>query len=198
MLITLFFIACFLYTFFNTDKGDTMAEFKVIEGYEKYSVSKSGIVINNQSGKILNQRLANNGYLRVNLRKGNVKYEKPHVKPVHRLVAESWIPNPHNYNCVNHIDGVKTNNNINNLEWCTFSHNSKHGFDTGLQKQKKGVNHKQSKAVCQYKDGVLVAEYGSAREAERETGIGNSEINKMCNGKKYPKSTKGFTWKFKE
>ena len=64
-----------------------MEVFKTIKGFERYSVSNQGRVINSETGKVLSQRKASNGYLRVNLRKGNIKYEKPHGASVHRLVA---------------------------------------------------------------------------------------------------------------
>lgn len=68
------------------------------------------------------------GYLQYTLRiEGRAKKYK-----AHRLVAMMFIPNPHDYPVVNHIDGNKLNNNVENLEWCTYYHNNKHARDTGL------------------------------------------------------------------
>lgn len=59
---------------------------------------------------------------------------------LHRLVASLFIPNPHNLPQINHIDGDKTNNVVNNLEWCDNSHNQKHAYKMGLQPIRKGDN----------------------------------------------------------
>jgi len=67
---------------------------------------------------------------------------KEHIKKyylIHRLVAITFIPNPNNYGDVNHIDGNKSNNVVDNLEWCTRSYNIKHAFDTGLNPSKKKI-----------------------------------------------------------
>lgn len=72
------------------------------------------------SEKILKQSIASPGYYIVNLTKDS----KQRVYRIHRLVAEAFIPNPNNYPVINHIDGNKNNNIINNLEWCTYKHNS--------------------------------------------------------------------------
>ena len=87
------------------------------------------------------------GYLVAHLSKDN----KAKNILVHRLVAESFIPNPNKYPCVNHIDGNKQNNNINNLEWCTHSENDLHAYKIGLRKAsspwsgKTGALHPRSK-----------------------------------------------------
>lgn len=109
-----------------------MKEFRTIKGFERYSVSKDGTVINNMSGVVLSQREATNGYMRVNLRKGDEPYEKPKTRAIHRLVAEAFIPVVHGKDYVNHIDGNKHNNDVSNLEWCTASENISHAIKNGL------------------------------------------------------------------
>jgi hypothetical protein len=63
---------------------------------------------------------------------------------VHRLVAEAWIPNPDNLDFVNHKDGDKKNNNVDNLEWCSRSYNLQHAYDTGLRSKKLSEEDKES------------------------------------------------------
>ena len=117
-----------------------------IKGYEGlYQVSNLGRVKslsrfhNNNSGgylskeRILKQSIKR-GYLTVGLcNSGKVK-----TYSVHRLVAIAFIDNPNNKKAVNHIDGNKTNNNVDNLEWCTYSENQKHAYKTGLHKSTTG------------------------------------------------------------
>ena len=78
--------------------------------------------------KILKSSVGTRGYLRVSFR----VFGKQYTKNVHRLLAENFIENPDNLPCVNHIDGNKLNNSIENLEWCSYSHNVKHAYDNGL------------------------------------------------------------------
>jgi hypothetical protein len=80
-------------------------------------------------GKILAIRMPKNKYPYVHLSKNG----KITTKKIHRLVAENFILNPLNKKEVNHIDGNKLNNKVNNLEWCTSSENKKHAFSTGLR-----------------------------------------------------------------
>ncbi len=65
-------------------------------------------------------------------------YYKGKTYYIHRLIAEAFIPNPNNYPCVNHINGDKTDNRVDNLEWCTYSHNNKEAYKLGLKKPHKG------------------------------------------------------------
>lgn len=82
-----------------------------------------------------------NGYQKVAL---YTKKSNKHFL-IHRLVAKTFINNNKNKPCVNHIDGIKTNNTVSNLEWCTYSENSKHAKDTGLWKPLMGSKNGKSK-----------------------------------------------------
>ncbi len=78
-------------------------------------------------GKIMRHRY-HNGYPMINLNKN----KQMSSLPIHRLVAETFLDNPNKYKCVNHMDGIRSNNCSDNLEWCTHAHNNKHARDTGL------------------------------------------------------------------
>lgn len=117
-----------------------MEVWKDIEGYEGiYQVSNTGRVRSldrlnsigqNRKGKILKEKVHTNGYHFVTLYKNKTRREKL----IHRIVAETFLENKGNKRVVNHIDGVKTNNNVSNLEWATHKENSVHAVKTGLMK----------------------------------------------------------------
>ena len=127
-----------------------MEIWKDIIGYEGYyQVSNQGrikglkrkVLAKNNSTRIISEKIFNpsingHGYLFFLLRKS--QYYR--VGSVHRLVAEHFIPNPENKEQVNHINGIKTDNRVENLEWCTRSENAIHSFKIGLQCNK-GINH---------------------------------------------------------
>lgn len=98
---------------------------KDAKGYPGYEISSYGRVRNIKTGQILIPEINDSGYERIKLHGKNVK--------VHRLVAEAFIPNPHGYKQVNHINEIKTWNTVSNLEWCTAKHNINHG--TGNQRR---------------------------------------------------------------
>ncbi len=102
---------------------------KDVIGYEGlYKISPNGEIFSEYSKRLLKPYVASDGYLRVNL----CKDKKVKITMLHRIVAETFIPNPNNLPVVNHIDGNKANANAKNLEWATFSENSYHAFATGL------------------------------------------------------------------
>lgn len=122
---------------------------------------------------------------------------------IHRLVGQAFIQNPDNLECINHINSNRSDNRVENLEWCTYSHNNKHAYSNGnqvplrLNKGRIGVLAKNSKPVIQLDlNGLFIKEYASAAEASRETGISFSLISGVCRGKN--KKTGGFRWYFKD
>lgn len=102
-----------------------------------------------KKGLILSDVDNGNGYRIVNLKFNG----KQKMYTVHRLVAEAFIPNPMNLPQVNHIDGDKSNNKLENLEWCDKSHNMKHAYKIGLIKAldgEKSPHHKLKKSDVEY------------------------------------------------
>lgn len=157
----------------------TIAE-RYIAGYEGlYRISIFGEVWSYRINRYLKQQISNKGYPYVNL------YSKDKGKKlikVHRLVASSFIPNPNNYNQINHKDGVKTNNHVSNLEWVSSSSNMKHAYEHGLMKNCRGSADKLSKKVINTQTGEV---FGSIREAARNSlKYSCSHFSRMLNGKK--------------
>ena len=106
---------------------------------DNYIISDEGIIKNIATDRIINPWLNNNGYRYVTL---NLEETRKNYR-VHRLVAEKFIPNPNILPQVNHKDGNKQNNKIDNLEWCDSSYNVQHAIKQGLIPL--GVNNKRSK-----------------------------------------------------
>lgn len=164
-----------------------MEEWKDIEGYEGlYQVSNEGRVKSlnfnhTKQEKILKCTKTKDGYLRVGL------YQdwKQVRKYIHRLVAEAFIENPNNYKEVNHKDEDKTNNHVENLEWCTPNYNINYGSRT----------ERCSKRVDQINvsTGEVVHQWGSTMECGRN-GFNQGTVAACARGER--KTHKGFIWKY--
>lgn len=180
-----------------------------VVGYEGlYEVSDRGDIYSKKSNRILNAWDDGKGYTRVELfdKHGNSKQIN-----VHRIVAEAFLPNPDNLPYVNHKDENKANNNVSNLEWCTPKYNTNYGDAIRRRVESaewyyksercraamSAVGKSRSKPVMQFDIfGNLIAEYPSASEASRATGIHISNIFHSCKGRtKHPSQ---FIWKYKE
>lgn len=149
--------------------------------------------------RILKPSISHCGYKQINLSKNN----KAKEKLVHRLVAEAFIENKDNKKCVNHIDGNKQNNRVDNLEWCTHKENSKHSWNNGLQKSylkgKYGKEHNLSKAVIQYDlEGNFIKEWDCISDVTRSLNIDSGRITKCCQKQKYCHTAGGYIWKYKQ
>lgn len=158
-----------------------------IENIEtNYSVNEIGEVKNNITNKILTPRIQQ-GYKHITL----YINKKPKSCRVHRLVASAFIPNLENKPYVNHKNGIRSDNRVENLEWVTPSENTQHAVDTGLFKPTR------EKGVVQYSlSGEKIATYCSISEAARQT---NSLVEKIVVCCQFIRKThNNFQWRYKE
>lgn len=158
-------------------------------------------------GQIIAPFKINSGYLTVSLGESS----KGHNKTIHRLVAEAFIPNTENKPCVGHKDGNETNNCVENLYWCTYPENNNHPItkERQIESSKKRdfsylhtsevenkISKSLSKPIIQLKDGVVIKEWDSIKEAASFLGKSGGNITCCCQGKF--KSMYGYQWMYKE
>lgn len=148
-------------------------KWKIIKDYENYEVSDSGLVRNRKTGREL-KGLDNRGYLRVCL----YKYDKQTFKSIHRLVAETFIPNPDKKPEVNHINEIKCDNRIENLEWMT----SKENMNYGNRSKRQAVS-KSKPIIVIYRDNTYEY-YPSATICAEELGLWKGNINSVIKGRR--------------
>lgn len=134
----------------------------------KYTIDSDGNIFNNQLNRYISYYITNKGYKAVDL-----YYEGKRYKwLVHRLVAESFIPNPENHPIVLHLDSVRTNCNVNNLKWGTYSENNKQAVAEGSMKVPRPYNRKY---YILYDDTIIMKFYG-LKSIIKETGLTESML----------------------
>ena len=179
---------------------------KNIKGYPNYQVSNMGRIKRLSTGyyrrteKILKPQLQNNGYLHIKLS----QKDKTKCILVHRLVAQVFIPNPNNLPQVNHINEDKTDNRVENLEWCTQKYNINYGNgiskrvktnkENGTYKKIGEINSKiRSKSILQFsKDNSFIRRWDCIMDVQRELGYDNKQICSCLKNRQ--KTAKGFKW----
>lgn len=190
-------------------KPDDGKEWRDVVGWEGiYQVSNKGDIIRLPSlirhprgfdmkikGQTMKFNLDADGYFRVGL---TCQGRKNESRGVHQLVARAFIPNPENKPQINHKDGNKQNNNVENLEWVTPSENTKHAVDTGLISKEVFIKtgqisrEKWSKPVRCIQTGQI---FDCIQDAERELGLYPTAINYAMNQSK-KHSVKGLSFEF--
>lgn len=166
---------------------------KTIKDFVNYTISDNGIVRNKKTNTVKKGTSNNtgNGYLYVDLYRNNKKTRKY----IHRLVAESFIPNNDNKPMVNHKDGDTKNNQVSNLEWVTAKENVEHASKVlnRLSAYKIATNNKKKKIKqIDMITGKIIKIFNSISEASRETGIPLSNI--VCVLKGRQNRTKDYKW----
>ena len=172
-----------------------------IKDFPNYGVDEDGNIYS--FGRMFHRRYR--GTVKLNSRPNNKGYLVVHLyneygmsdKLVHRIVAETFIPNIDNKPEVNHIDGNKNNNSVNNLEWVTHKENVQNAIKRGTAYQNMpGFNNHRGKIIAQYDtNGNLIKTWPSLRRIEYEEGFVHQNIIKACkeNLVRY-----GFKWKYYE
>lgn len=172
---------------------------KSVEGFEGYyEVSNMGRVkslariISRKHGgpivlddKFINGELTIWGYRAVTLYKPEFRARRP----IHRLVAKAFVPNPLGYKQVNHKNEIKTDNRASNLEWCDARYNINYGTAPIRRAIKRGVP-----VVQMEMNGNVIARYYGLMEASRITGVARENIGKCCRGERHMAG--GFKWKY--
>ena len=162
---------------------------KPVVGWEgRYEVSNLGNVRNCRTGKLRSFNLTPEGYEWLTLTRYEDHKRTQKWYTVHSLVANAFLPNPSGLPEIDHKDGNRVNNKVDNLEWVTRSENQRRARSGGSKGPRQ--------PVAQYtEDGKLVAVYRSMYEAYKVTGIAKATIYKVVIGMRHRKTAGGYVWK---
>ena len=149
---------------------------------KNYRIEKDGRIYSLRRNKYLIPKLNHDGYLRIQIwDKGKCSFVA-----IHRLVAQEYIPNPENKPFVNHINGNKRDNRVENLEWCTQKENIHHAFKTGLAHKQEPNTGPLCKEILVYFPNDTQAIFPSTMEIERRLNIPHGVVSKYATtGKEY-------------
>lgn len=162
-----------------------MEEWYDVLGYEGlYEITETGKVRNCKTGTKLSGNINSHGYVVVSLTKNGKKKDCK----LHRLLAMTFIPNPYDYDCVNHKDGNKLNNSIDNLEWCTKGYNNRHAREV-LQ-----VSTSPKPVYQSTMTGEFVALWATIGQAAKYAGVSTPCIVDCCEGR--ANSAGGYCWDY--
>lgn len=153
-------------------------ELRESKRYKGYFSDKKGNIYSNRRGSIALKKLRKDkdGYLITNVI-DDIKGFETTIR-AHRLVAECWVPNPHNKPVVNHINNIKDDNNYKNLEWVTVSENTKHAYDGGWSISAA------STTVSLYIDSELICVYPTVIKCSEMLKIDRNRVNKLIKDNK--------------
>jgi hypothetical protein len=167
-----------------------MEIWKPIKDFPKYEVSNLGRVKSYMKEKpaILAGGFDKDGYHIILLYNEKGRF----TKRVHRLVAEAFIPNPEVKAQVNHLNGKKADNKVDNLEWATTSENVKHAFDTGLKTSQFQEGKRPVKQI-NLKTNELIRVYESAKATIKD-GFHRQSVGRVCRGER--PHHKGYGWQY--
>lgn len=158
--------------------------------YINYIIYDDGRIYSKTRKKFMTNKIMKDGYVRMEL----YKDKQPKMFNVHRVVAEVFIPNPENKPYVNHKDGNKQNNHVDNLEWVTQKENIEHAYRTGLSKKQAKNTGPLCKQVNQYDENmVLIKTWESIIEIYRTLGYHRHTISNACKNNTLYKNC---FWKF--
>lgn len=164
---------------------------KPVNEFQNYEISNFGRVKNRKTGRVFTGANDAYGYVHVRL----VKDGKFHLRKIHRLVAEAFIPTTSTDLVVDHIDGDKKNNKAENLRWVTYSENARYYVKSVTESGKKKFGFAPRRNVAQYSlSGDLLAQFPGVKAAEKATGVKYFSVFTAASGKL--KTAGGFMWRF--
>jgi hypothetical protein len=148
-----------------------------------YEINVNGEIRNMTTKELITPRLDKDGYPEARLMIRNSEW----VMRIHRIMGTTFIPNPENKPQINHIDGIKTNNNLSNLEWVTHSENQRHAYAKQLKYARLGETNNWAKLTKEdvervfkmYHDGHILKVIAS------EVNISLSHVNRLLNGERW-------------